>query len=376
MVERNYSKKDVATRGIRIACSCIFIVFSICYLLYQDHLLEMLQKVLSDGQTSYSAKWGTWIITFILCLIQWGVSSLSRLPERCHALSYIPSILLLAFITDTDHNIYNEITLGEWIWALPAGAILYILLAWLCHQIHFLFNNEHERKWLERFFPNAIILYFLCLVCLFLGNTDDVFHYESATDAAILKGNYTKASSIGIDSRKTSRDLTIMRTYALSRTDSLPDKLFHYPQYDASHGLLFDNEEKKATTWLKKEIIYEYLGGIPQKEESIIDYLKRLCYTDSGNEPALDYYLCALLLRKELDVFVKELYSFCYVDSLLPEAYQEALYLYSKKDPSFKAPFKMDQLQNEYNLYKTSPNMYWRNYWYYYDHMTILYKDK
>ena len=41
-----------AARSIRIACGLVFILFCSFYLFFQTHLLEMLQKVLSDGQTA------------------------------------------------------------------------------------------------------------------------------------------------------------------------------------------------------------------------------------------------------------------------------------------------------------------------------------
>ena len=373
MQENVSSVKYKTTRSIRIACGFIFIVFSACYLLFQNPLLEMLQKVLSDGQTSYSAKWGTWIIILVLCLIQFGVSYLSRLPERCHALSYAPSLLILAFITDIHSDIYSEISLGRWGWMLPLGIVSYASLAWLCRQAYDFIEGNSKKKWHERFLPNILILYFLCVGCMSLGNTDEVFHYETAADAAILKHDYEEALSVGKESRSTSRELTVMRTYALSRMDSLPEQLFQYPQYDASRGLMFNTEDRQ-TTWLRKETIYNYLGGVPKEGESIVSYLKRLCYTETGNEPALDYYLCALLLRKELDEFAKELKSFCYVDSLLPKAYQEALYLYYKKHPVSQLPFDMTNLEVTYEKYQSSPEECWKNYWYYYDHMTIRYE--
>lgn len=373
MQENISSIQNKATRSIRIACGFVFIAFTVFYLLFQSPLLEMLQKVVSDGQTSYSAKWGTWIITLILCIIQFGVSYLSRLPEWCHALSYIPSVTLLVFITDIHHDIYSNVTLGRWGWVLPLIVLLYIFLVWLCHQTRNFFESASKKKWHERFFPNFMILSFLFVGCLFFGNTDEVFHYEAAVDGAILKNDYEKALSIGAESRNTSRELTVMRVYALSRTDSLPERLFQYPQYDASRGLMFEKYDQQ-TTWLKKEEIYNYLGGLPKENESIVSFLKRLCYTETGNEPALDYYLCALLLRKELDEFVKEVNSYCYVDSLLPRAYQEALFLYYKKHPANQLPFNMTDLEVAYERYLASPEKYWRNYWYYYDHMTIRYE--
>ena len=107
-----------AARSIRIACGLVFILFCSFYLFFQTHLLEMLQKVLSDGQTAYAARWGTWIITLVLCLVQFGVSQAVRLPERCHALTYLPSVLLLSCITGFDKSIYESVSIGHWSWII------------------------------------------------------------------------------------------------------------------------------------------------------------------------------------------------------------------------------------------------------------------
>lgn len=372
MVNDVSMRRNKTARSIRIACGLLFILFSVFYLRFQSHLLEMLQKVLSDGQTAYSAKWGTWIITLVLCLIQFGVGKAARLSERCHALTYLPSLLLLAFIAGFDKGIYTGVSFGRWAWMLPAVLSGFVLLVWICRKVGVLWADMRGQSWQERLFPNLLIMFFMCVGCVSLGNTDEVFHYETAVDAALLDNDYEKALSIGTGSPRTSRELSVMRAYALSRIDSLPERLFEYPQCDASRGLLFEAGTPQ-TTWLKHQAVYDYLGGNPRAGESVTAYLRRLCYTETGNAPALDYYLCALLLRKELDVFAKELGYFCYVEPGLPRAYLEALFLYYAKHPEQEPPFDLSALGRDYQHYRLSPSAYGRSYWSYYDHTTIRY---
>lgn len=366
--------RNKAARSIRFTCGLVFITFCLFYLFFQTHLLEMLQKVLSDGQTSYAARWGTWIITLILCLVQFGVKWLVRLPERFHALTYLPSVLLLACITDVDKRVYEGVTIGHWAWIIPLSVIALMGFSWVCRRVEWLSRDNREQSpWTGRLLPNAIMLFLLCVGCVAWGNTDEVFHYETAADAALLHDDYETVLTVGADSPNTSRELTVMRMYALSRVDSLPERIFDYPQRDASRGLLFE-AGSPATTWLKASTIYAYLGDTPHSGESVTDYLRRLCHDETGNEPALDYYLCALLLRKELDSFVKELNYFCYVESSLPRAYQEALFLYYVRHAEAEPPFDLSALGRDYQRYQLSPSTYRKTYWYYYDHTTIRYE--
>ncbi len=370
---KDFAIRNKTARSIRIACGLFFILFCFFYLFFQAHLLEMLQKVLSDGQTSYSARWGTWIITLVLCLVQFGISRAVRLPERCHALTYLPSFLLLACITDFDKTIYEHVTIGHWSWIVPLSVVMLLVLSWMCRRLGWLAEDSREQTWPGRLLPNGIILFLLCASCVSLGNTDEVFHYETTVDAALLNDDYGKALDVGASSPRTSRELTVMRTYALSRAGSLPDALFNYPQCDASRGLLFE-AGMPPTTWFKPEAVYSYLGDVPRKGESVTGYLRRLCHDETGNEPALDYYLCALLLRKELDIFAMELNYFCYVEPSLPRVYQEALFLYYTQHPDQEPPFDMSEFGREYLHYQLSPSGYQHTYWYYYDHTTICYE--
>lgn len=371
MTESSSTRYKTA-RSIRIACGLLFILFSVCYLCFQSPLLEMLQKVLSEGQTTYSPQWGTWIITLILCLLQWGVSAWMRLPERWHALTYIPSFLLLSFVTDVHKDIYEAVTLGRWMWLLPLSLLLFWLLSWSVRRLEILLGDYRNQKGWSTLMPNLLTMYLLSVGCVSLGNTDELFHNEAAADAALLHGDYQKVMEIGAGSGRTSRELTVMRVYALSRMDSLPDRLFDYPLHDGTRGLLLD--AGVATTWLRADSLYAYLGGTPRQGESITGYLRRLCYTDTGNHPVLDYYLCALLLRKELEVFVKELDYFCYVEEGLPKAYAEALYLYYRQHPSLTPPYDFADLEQAYEHYRKASPEDRRHYWYYYDHTTIRYE--
>lgn len=360
------SKQSKAARSIRMACGFLFILFSVIFLLFQSHSMEMLQKVLSDGQTTYSSVWGTCIITVVLCLIQMGVSRLIYLPERVYALSYGPSLLLLAFITDMDRDVYQGMTIGRWAWIIPVGLILFGGLAKISAWLLRLCEDRLAGDWFSRCWFNVMIFVMLGCTTLAISNTDENFHYETAVDAALLRGEYERAERIAAGARHASRELSVLRAYALSRMDSLPDRLFAYPQHAGARGLLFEPGEAR-TTWLTADAMYQYLGNRPLTGETTVDFLKRSCYSGVGSTPILDYYLCTLLLCKQVDTFERELHTFCYVDESSPRAYREALYLYARQHPGREMPAEVSGLAEAYQAYLKQPEAHRDTYWYYYD---------
>ena len=87
---------------MRVTCAIFFLLFTIVYLYcYQADILAVAQHVLSHGATHYNPVIGTFIITLVLWLIQFGIYKFTGLCRRGHALTYVPSLLLLGIITDT-----------------------------------------------------------------------------------------------------------------------------------------------------------------------------------------------------------------------------------------------------------------------------------
>ena len=86
----------------RVLCTVAFVVFTFCYLLfYQADVMVVAQHIASGGQTHYVPWVGALLITLVLKLLQVGVNMIFALYRRTHALTYLPSMLVLAFITMT-----------------------------------------------------------------------------------------------------------------------------------------------------------------------------------------------------------------------------------------------------------------------------------
>lgn len=366
---KTFSQRNRAAYSVRIVCGLLFILFCMVFLYAQSPLLEALQHVLSGGKTSYSPIWGTIIITLVLCILQAFVSYFIRFVEYGHALSYLPSFLILAFLTDKDRSIYQaEYADSYWGWILIICALIYAFLIWANQKwLPLLITQTRFPDLASKLWPNVLIFNILSLFILSLSNLDPAFHCETKIESLIRRGQYKQAYEVGKKIPSvTSRELTALRAYALSRMDSLSNCLFKYPQRYQAEGLLLNTEVR--TTSMKAEDLYDYLGDSRLPGESALHYLSRICLTETGSHPALDYYLCALLLEKQLDLFAQELQALCHVDDSLPTHYKEALILYRHRHGEYPMPFDATRMEQDYQQFLLHQDAYPNTYWWYYFH--------
>ena len=124
----NYSKSDKgsSTIIIRVMCATIFVLFTWGWLyFFQADALAMTQHVLSDGLTHYNRFVGALIITAILMILQYVINNTTKLNKRFHALTYMPSMLLLAMLTDISQTIDNGISISRSIWLVVVFAVIW-----------------------------------------------------------------------------------------------------------------------------------------------------------------------------------------------------------------------------------------------------------
>jgi hypothetical protein len=60
---------------------------------------------------------------------------LLRLQKRSHALTYLPSMLLLAAFTDVSSDIAEGYSLGAWWWVLPLVLAVWLLVVLLARSL-------------------------------------------------------------------------------------------------------------------------------------------------------------------------------------------------------------------------------------------------
>lgn len=374
-------------------------LFSFCYLFFlQGEILAEAQFVYSKGVTTYNIFIGAVIITVVLQIIQWIVSMLSRLPSRWHALSYVPSLLLLAILTDVNQEAMLHFSFGAWVWVAPIVLVVYIALVIIAKVVDADFEN-YAIDIKSQIYPNFIILFLLILCVGAIPQSTDVYHFELKTERLILEGDYEAASNVGERSLRTSPRLTQLRMYALSKQGLLAERLFEYPQYYGSLGLL-DVTDTLDYYRFSPQSICLHLGAFCGASIHSTDRYYQLMLGDSiWNQHTADYYLCSLLLDRKLKEFSRDLPLYYDLsDSIphaydhLPKAYREALLLTGQRraamdgiilvgadtlakfsDQSFIAQFRdYNELQAEVKdvterINKTHRE-FGKTYWWYYEY--------
>jgi hypothetical protein len=294
--------------------------------------MEALHYSLAQGKTVYAPWVSAVLITFVLMLIRLGVNGLVGLNGWLKSLSYFPSCLLLGVLTDVGHGVYHgEGISAVWSWLLPLLLLLHVGVGMALARMSRLWvNPEWEKDAMVN--SNLLILLVLCLMTVCIGNTNIHFHHELQAEEALRKQDYVEALKVGEKSMDPSRNLTALRAYAMSRSGTMGEHLFRYPQLYGAAGLLMGTSNDKALR-LNADSLYTYLGERPALGEPALTFFHRICEEETGNYTTMDYYLSALLLEKKLDEFVRA-FDELYERDSIPYYYRQALFLDSKMHPS------------------------------------------
>lgn len=328
----NNPDKGGSTIVIRTMCAAVFVVFSILWLYcFQADVLAVAQHVLSGGRTHYNPLVGTVLITGVLWLLQLLVCSLTKLKKMFHALTFLPSMLLLAVLSDINSDIDLHFNIGVWWVVVPLVLVVWVLLVIAARGF-----QPYERGsgafFSRRSWVNMAIMAVMMTGVVAVANTNAVFHYRARVETCLLKGDYSRALDVGSRSHETDASLTMLRIYALSKTGQLGQRLFHYPPTGGSRAMLPFGQSVR-TLRFPADSIFRYLGAIPKgslrEEGSTIRYLLRLEQTGKATPAVADYILCAYLLDRDLDSFVRTLSRYYQVGTDLPRHYREALTLYT-----------------------------------------------
>ena len=332
----NHPNRNNSTVSIRLMCAIVFLFFSFSYLYYfQADILAVAQHVLSKGMTHYNPLVGALLITLALQLLQLLVYALLRLRKRSHALTYLPSMLVLAVLTDVNTDIDHHFSLGAWWWLFPLIIILWLPLALFARALR---DVEPESEPVGLFsramWINMLVMCVLIIIVVSVGNTNAVFHYRMRAESALLRGDYQHALKMGERSLETDADLQMIRMYALSRTGEMAEHLFEYPVAGNSSTML-PVEGQSHFSMYPTDSLYKFLGARPRGEMTTARYLELMQRRDTVDDKHIaDYQLCGLLLDKRIDDFVLALRQhYAEGDTLnidrLPRHYREAMTLYT-----------------------------------------------
>lgn len=380
-MNRSRRDKNSSTLSIRLMCAIVFVVFSFCWLyFFQADMMMMTQHVLSHGMTRYHPLLGTVLITLVLWAIQFIVYALVPLTMRSHALTYLPSMLLLGMLSAVVPVGADSIEMG-FSWYVP---ILILLVWWLLTRVGRLAQEVEYDKVISLFsqpmWINALIMSLLIIMVAWMGNSNAVMHYRMKMEHALLDGDFNKALKVGKKSLESDADLTMLRMYALARKGTMGEHLFEYP-VTANSSQMLPTDSLSVLMMYPADSLYQFLGARPAKRMEPMRYLQLLERRDSVLNPAVaDYQLCGYLIDRQLDKFASAIGRYYTINDSLPRHYREALTLYTHLKTRPVVVYHQTVMDVDYNnlqeLEKKYPlaserkgkveEQYRGTYWYYY----------
>ena len=331
----NHPNKNSSTVVIRLMCAIVFLTFSFVWLYcFQADVLAAAQHVLSKGLTSYKPLVGALLITLVLQVLQLIVYALTRLRKRSHALTYLPSMMALAMITNINSNVESGYALGAW-WVVLLIIVVWVLLVLAARALQAVEPDAEPKGFFSRpMWINMLTMALLIIVVVAISNSNAVFHYRMRAESRLMSGDFEGALQMGDKSLESDADLQMIRMYALSRTGELGERLFAYPVSAHSEAML-PVEGKSKFVMYPTDSLYKFLGARPKGEMTTDRYLELMQRRDSLDDRHIaDYQLCGLLLDKRIDDFVRLLRRYytegdTLVIDRLPKHYREAMTLYT-----------------------------------------------
>lgn len=377
----NHPMKNNSTVTIRVMCAIVFVCFSLLWLYcFQADLLAMAQHQLSHGLTQYNRLISPLLITALLYIVHLGVFGVVRLTRSFHSLTYLPSMLILALLTDI-YVVPGTTGLAHYGWWM----VVLVFIVWLGCVFVARKYQEIENDGDYGFFSrpawiNMLIMSLQIMFVAWIGNTNAVFQYRMHAERLLFEGKYEKAAGVGKKSLESDESLLAIRMYALARCGSLGDRLFEFPITGTSDKMLPTNDSTLFLLY-PNDSLFRYFGARPAEEMTPVRYLRMMERRDSVPRKAVgDYLLCGFLIDKQLDKFAAEISRYYTIDDKLPKHYREALTLYchmrSRPLLSYNVPVVEEDFRNLQELERQYQDLqerkvkvseqYRGTYWYYY----------
>lgn len=383
-VNYNRATRNESTVAVKVMCALVFVVFSFLWLyFFQSDVMYVTQHALSGGQTRYDRLWGAVLITLVLALLQVGIYSLTRLSKRAHALTWFPSMLLLAVLTSAGPDVDLHFTFGPWLWLFPLLIVLWGGSVWMAGNVESYDSSTDSGLFSRRMWINLLTMALMACGVASCSNTNAVFHFRAHAEVALLRGDAKEALRVGQRSLETDGHLMMVRMYALSRQGLLGERLFDYPLVPSSDMMLPMTPAATRLLIYPADSLYRHLGAIPRPGMTPMDYLHAIFRTGQAKPAAVDYLLCGYLIDRDLDSFASEISCYYTVNDSLPRYYREALVLYTHQrnkpvlvyhDPVLDVDYQdLRKLEAEYPSENERKGKvmekYANSYWYYYDYV-------
>ena len=340
--------KDSSTIIIRMMCAIVFVLFTWGWLyFFQADALAMTQHVLSGGLTHYNRLVGAIIITAVLMILQYIVNGVTKLNKRFHALTYVPSMLLLAMLTDVSQTIDKGISLSRSFGLVAFFAVAWVVLIFFVRQYENVVKEFHIPFFSRSMWLNMLMMVAMITCVAWIGNTNAVFQYRMKVEGHLMRGEYHE-----------------------------------YPITGNSSQILPTSGKTKMLL-CPTDSIYKFMGARPAVPMEPERYLAMLQRRDSVNHIAIaDYLLCGYLIDKQLDRFAQEISHYYPLNAQLPKHYREALTLYTHSRSNPSVVYQVPEVEENYANYQELKKQYrdpmeqktrvseeYRGtYWYFYDY--------
>lgn len=330
-------KRDWAAPLLRVICAMLFLAFTFVYLyFYQADLMTATQHLLSGGRTHYDRTIGAVLITVVLYIMHLGVLAATRFTRHAHALSFFPSLLLLAATTGI--TIYNDgtFTFGWWPLVVVILLVGFAVFAWMVRSwLRVDKSQKSGRITLATYWHNLLLLFVMFFCVGLSSNHNDVLHYRLQVESCLASRDYDGALLVGKKSLVCDSSLTMLRIHALARRHQLGDRLFEYPLCGGSHVMMPDGKSVRPVFYPTYQFV---------------------------KYPELDFALCSLLLDKNIDAFARLIKAnadkfglavdtpadTAVVADRLPKHYREALVLYCRQRSNPVMLYRNDVLNADY----------------------------
>lgn len=375
--------KDSSTIIIRMMCAIVFVLFTWGWLyFFQADALAMTQHVMSGGLTHYNRLVGAIIITAVLMILQYIVNGVTKLNKRFHALTYVPSMLLLAMLTDVSQTIDKGISLSRSFGLVAFFAVAWVVLIFFVRQYKNVAKEFHIPFFSRSMWLNMLMMVAMITCVAWIGNTNAVFQYRMKVEGHLMRGEYHQARKVGLKSLESDADLMMLRMYTLAHCNELGEHIFEYPITGNSSDILPTNGQTKMLLY-PTDSLYRFMGARPAVPMEPERYLAMLQRRDSVNHIAIaDYLLCGYLIDKQLDRFAQEISHYYPLNAQLPKHYREALTLYTHSRSNPSVVYRVPEVEENYANYQELKKQYrdpmeqktrvseeYRGtYWYFYDY--------
>lgn len=292
---------------LKLSCALLFCAFSFVYLyFYQDDIMTVTQHIASGGKTFYNPLLGAILITVILQLLQHFIDKFVRIPDCAFSLSYIPSFLILAFISSiSEQTTAHHLVMKAWGWYIPLilvilAAVIYVLKRYQPYAL----PARSMGIFSQNTWTNLLIILIGMVWTGCFSNNDPYYHQKARIEHLIDERKYAEALDVVRTLPHTDSVTSMLTIYAAARTYKLNDSLFYYP-------LITGKDVMRPIR----------IHSLLQPDSILLKNTKK----------SANYQLMSFLLEKDLQQFVRYLPQYYPIDSLRPRYYAEAFRIYSLK---------------------------------------------